>query len=42
MIIAGEITSDGNPELESIVRNVINHIGYNDDKLGFNGSTYGY
>ena len=39
VIIAGEITSDGNPELESIVRNVINDIGYNHDKLGFNGST---
>ena len=39
VIIAGEITSDGNPELETIVRNVINNIGYNDDKLGFNGNT---
>ena len=39
VIIAGEITSDGNPDLEPIVRNVINDIGYNDDKLGFNGST---
>ena len=39
VIIAGEITSDGNPELESIVRNVINDIGYDDDKLGFNGNT---
>ena len=39
VIIAGEITSDGNPDLESIVRNLINNIGYNDDKLGFNGST---
>ena len=39
VIIAGEITSDGNPELEPIVRNVINDIGYNDDKLGFNGNT---
>ena len=39
VIIAGEITSDGNPDLESIVRNVINEIGYNDDKLGFNGNT---
>ncbi len=39
VIIAGEITSDGNPDLESIVRNVINNIGYDDDKLGFNGST---
>ena len=39
VIIAGEITSDGNPDLESIVRNVINDIGYNDDNLGFNGNT---
>jgi len=39
VVIAGEITSDGNPDLESIVRNVINNIGYDDDKLGFNGST---
>ena len=39
VIIAGEITSKGNPNLESIVRNVINEIGYNDDILGFNGST---
>ncbi len=39
VIIAGEITSDGNPELEEIVRNVINKIGYNDDKLGFNGNS---
>jgi S-adenosylmethionine synthetase len=39
VIIAGEITSEGNPELEPVVRNVINKIGYNDDKLGFNGNT---
>ena len=26
VIIAGEITSDGNPELDTIVRNVINDI----------------
>ena len=39
VIIAGEITSDGNPDLEPIVRNVINDIGYNDDKYGFNGGT---
>ena len=39
VVIAGEITSKGNPDLESVVRNVINAIGYNDDVLGFNGST---
>ena len=39
VVIAGEITSKGNPDLESVVRNVINEIGYNDDVLGFNGST---
>jgi S-adenosylmethionine synthetase len=39
VVIAGEITSKGNPDLESVVRNVINEIGYNDDILGFNGDT---
>ena len=39
VVIAGEITSLGSPDLESIVRKVINEIGYNDDALGFNGST---
>ena len=39
VVIAGEITSKGNPDLENVVRNVINDIGYNDDILGFNGST---
>ena len=39
VVIAGEITSKGSPDLESTVRNVINEIGYNDDILGFNGNT---
>jgi len=38
VIVAGEITSSGNPNLEPIIRNVINNIGYNDDALGFNGN----
>ena len=38
VVIAGEITSKGNPDLESVVRKVINEIGYNDDILGFNGN----
>ena len=37
VVIAGEITSKGNPDLEDVVRKVINEIGYNDDALGFNG-----
>tara|TARA_Y100000389_G_scaffold198620_1_gene235450 strand:+ start:685 stop:1851 length:1167 start_codon:yes stop_codon:yes gene_type:complete len=37
VVIAGEITSKGNPNLESVVRKVINEIGYNNDALGFNG-----
>jgi len=39
VVIAGEITSKGNPDLENIIRSVINDIGYNDDILGFNGNT---
>ena len=39
VVIAGEITSKGNPDLESVVRKVINDIGYDNDALGFNGST---
>jgi S-adenosylmethionine synthetase len=38
VVIAGEITSKGSPDLESVVRKVINDIGYNDDILGFNGN----
>ncbi len=37
VVIAGEITSKASPDLESVVRKVINEIGYNDDVLGFNG-----
>jgi len=37
--IAGEITSNGNPNLEPIVRKTINDIGYDNDELGFNGDT---
>ena len=37
VVVAGEITSAGTPNLEPIIRNVINEIGYNDDELGFNG-----
>ncbi|MDC1124191.1 methionine adenosyltransferase [Gammaproteobacteria bacterium] len=38
VVVAGEITSESNPDLEPIIRKKINEIGYNRDELGFNGS----
>ena len=38
VVIAGEITSDAKPDLEKVVRKVINDIGYDNDDVGFNGS----
>ena len=38
VVIAGEITSDAKPDLEKVVRRVINNIGYDNDDVGFNGS----
>ncbi len=38
VVIAGEITSDAKPDLEKVVRRVINDIGYDNDEVGFNGS----
>ena len=38
VVVAGEITSESNPDLEPIIRKTINEIGYNSDELGFNGS----
>ena len=37
VVVAGEITSSANPNLEKVVRNVINEIGYDNDAVGFNG-----
>ncbi len=37
--IMGEISTTAKVDYESIVRKVINEIGYNDDKLLFNGNT---
>jgi len=39
VFISGEITSLANPDLEPIVRQTINEIGYNNDEYGFNGDT---
>jgi len=38
VIVAGEITSSGKPNIEEVIRNTVNEIGYNHDDLGFNGS----
>ena len=38
VVVAGEITSESNPDIETIIRQTINEIGYNNDELGFNGS----
>ena len=39
VILAGEVTSKSNPNLESIVRKVICDIGYNDIDVGCDGNT---
>ena len=39
VFIAGEITSSGSPDLEPVVRQTINGIGYDTDDYGFNGDT---
>ena len=38
VIVAGEITSNGTTNIEEVIRNTVNEIGYNHDDLGFNGN----
>ena len=38
VVIAGEISSNAKPDLETVVRSVINEVGYDNDEVGFNGS----
>jgi len=38
VIVAGEITSNGTPNIEEVIRKTVNEIGYNHDDLGFNGN----
>ena len=38
VIVAGEITSNGTPNIEEVIRSTVNEIGYNHDDLGFNGN----
>ncbi len=39
VVVAGEITTNASIDYEKLIRKTINEIGYNDDELGFNGST---
>ena len=39
VVIAGEISSNATPDLEKVVRSVINEVGYDNDDVGFNGSS---
>ena len=39
VVLAGEITSSSKPDLETITKNVIHEIGYNDPKLGCDANT---
>ena len=38
-LVFGEVKANANVDVEKIVRKVVNEIGYNDDRLGFNGDT---
>lgn len=37
ILVSGEVTSKGKPDLEQIIRNTVIDIGYENDKLKFNG-----
>lgn len=39
VVLAGEISTGANIDYEAVVRDTITGIGYNDDRLGFNGKT---
>ena len=38
VVVAGEITSNGTPNIEEVIRSTVNEIGYSHDDLGFNGN----
>ena len=39
VVLAGEITSNSDPDLEAVIRKVICDIGYNDISVGCDGNT---
>lgn len=39
ILVTGEITTKAKLDIPSIVRKTVNEIGYNDEKMGFNGNT---
>ncbi|CAB1277153.1 methionine adenosyltransferase [Candidatus Nitrosacidococcus tergens] len=39
VLVAGEITTTAQIDYEGIIRNTINHIGYNNSEMGFDGHT---
>lgn len=39
VILLGEITTTANINFDELVRNVVNNIGYNDSRIGFDGTT---
>ena len=41
VVVAGEVTVEGYIDVESIVRETINEVGYTDTELGFDGDTCG-
>ena len=40
VVVAGEITSKANIDFENVARKVVEDIGYNEDVLGFNSSSF--
>lgn len=39
VVLAGEVTTTANIDVEAVVRNTVNGIGYHHSDLGFDGST---
>ena len=42
LFLGGEITTNAKVDYEAVARKVVNEIGYNNDRLGFNGDTLSF